>query len=289
MRRGSADDIAGTTPERYRGITAALATRHHKAPLIAPPLRPLGLDVVVVDVDTDRFGTFTGEIERPDSPLAVVEAKARAAIDTSRRAVGVASEGTFTPHPDAPWLSVDTELVALVDNEHDIVVVGRSVNLIAATTTLARTDAAIADFCRQVGFPSQALVVRTGVGTGHVVTKGITDHRILHRAVREARSLAGRPEVRLEADLRAHLCPTRRPGIIAAAYDLACRLRRVCARCSSPGVGLLTTSPGRPCGMCGTPTPLARSEIHGCVACSWTSRVMIAGAADPAACLHCNP
>ena len=54
----------------YRGRTAALATRHRKRPLIAAPLTALGLRVVVAgEVDTDQFGTFTGDrVRTPAAP-----------------------------------------------------------------------------------------------------------------------------------------------------------------------------------------------------------------------------
>jgi len=47
-------------PERV-----ALGTMHGKAAAIAPPLARLGIALVVPEgLDTNRFGTFTGEVPR---------------------------------------------------------------------------------------------------------------------------------------------------------------------------------------------------------------------------------
>ena len=57
--------------ERFSGRTLAVATRHGKERAIAPPFLeglPLAQVVVVPDLDTDRFGTFSGEVERRLSP-----------------------------------------------------------------------------------------------------------------------------------------------------------------------------------------------------------------------------
>lgn len=277
-------------PGRYRGTSAAVGTRHHKEELVGPPLARLGITVVVADVDTDRFGTFTGEIDRPGSPIAVVEAKARAAIEVSGLDLGLASEGSFLPHPEAPSLIVDTELVALVDLDQGLTVIGRAlVALAGIATEITRTDCEVDRFCRRVGFPAQGIVVKPADGTDRPVAKGITDTDWLRDAVIRTRSRTGSPLVRLETDLRAHLCPPRRPVIRAAAEDLARRLSRICERCGSPGVGLHHIRPGLPCGLCGCPTRLPAVEVHRCAACSHEQPDPVEGQADPAQCDRCNP
>ncbi|NBP51351.1 MAG: hypothetical protein EBU70_09285 [Actinobacteria bacterium] len=66
----------------YAGRVAAMATKHEKVPLVCPPFNDLlGLLVVQADVDTDVFGTFSGERARTDGPVATAFQKARLGMD----------------------------------------------------------------------------------------------------------------------------------------------------------------------------------------------------------------
>ena len=78
---------------------------HRKEQVIAPILEEaLGLQVEVSPgLDTDRFGTFTREVPRPGTQLATVRLKAQAALAAvPEAAFGLASEGSFGPHPWFP-------------------------------------------------------------------------------------------------------------------------------------------------------------------------------------------
>lgn len=142
----------------YRGRTAALATRHRKRPLIAAPLTALGLRVVVAgEVDTDQFGTFTGDRVRTGSARDTVEAKARAALSSAAFPLGLASEGSFGPHPASPWIALDLELVALVDDNTGLVVVGRARSTGVTWASHPVTgERELHGFLTTVGFPGQA-------------------------------------------------------------------------------------------------------------------------------------
>ena len=284
-----------TGPEpTYAGRVGYLATKHGKQAQIAPALATVGLTVRSVAVDTDAFGTFSGDVPRRGSPLEVVERKARAAMAATGHEIGLASEGSFGPHPGATWLTVDEELVALVDDGLDLVLVEREVSLetAAAATRVAPGDD-LSQFCRSVGFPAQALVVRPADGPpGEAITKGITGEGPLARAVRSAAAASVDARALVETDLRAHLCPSRRAVIERAAARLAERLGRRCRRCSSPGWGLLRSVTGLPCERCGGPSELARAEVDGCTRCDHSVErpVVPPTARAPAAeCHWCNP
>jgi len=61
----------------FSGKQAVLATMHGKERVIAPLLEKTGLQLCVSGrVDTDLFGTFSGEIERPASQLETLRLKA---------------------------------------------------------------------------------------------------------------------------------------------------------------------------------------------------------------------
>lgn len=274
----------------YRGRRAALATRHGKERQFRPALAPTGLEVVVADVDTDSFGTFTGEIPRQGDPVEVVERKARAAMAATGLDVGLASEGSFGPHPQIPFLTIDTELVALVDARLGTVVIEQVVSFDtpAASLTVADGDD-LERFCERVGFPSQALIARPADGSPHHIVKGITDLGRLAHAIALASAASQDHRAIIETDLRAQFCPKRQIVISEAAQRLATRLMRRCPACGTPGFGALDFERGLPCGLCGRPTEEPAATLETCPRCAHTVRTTSVGMADPATCMYCNP
>jgi hypothetical protein len=148
---------AHTPPFPFAGRTAALGTMHGKEAALGPALAA-GLDlglVVPAGIDTDALGTFTGEVRREGTPLDAARRKAALAMAATGLRVGLASEGTFGPHPDTPFLTVDIEIVVLVDRETGLEVVGRSVttDVVAVGAWAASVDEALAVATRAC-FPS---------------------------------------------------------------------------------------------------------------------------------------
>lgn len=274
----------------YGGRVGALATRHGKEHQIRPALASVGLDVVVADVDTDSFGTFTGEIPRRGHPLEVAERKARAAISATGLDVGLASEGSFGPHPQVPFLIADVELVALVDTHLDIVVVEQAMSFDTVAAALKITQGSDVDeFCERVGFPAQALIVRPADKSPYHITKGITDRDRLARAMVIAAAASKDRTAMIETDLRAHYCPKRQMVIAQAAARLAARLARRCPACHTPGFGAVRFEPGLPCDLCGLPTEQPVATLEDCPRCAHTVRTIHPGTADPGTCAYCNP
>ncbi len=274
----------------YRGRTAALATRHGKHALIAPELGSLGLHVVLADqVDTDTFGTFTGDRARSGSATETAEAKARAALTCLGIPLGLASEGTFGPHPASPFLPIDVELIAFVDTDRDLVVLGRAHSTkVTWHTRTAIPGEDLTGFLTTVGFPEQGLVVHPTGQPEHAV-KGITDLATLYAAIASAYQHDDGNPVVLATDLRAHHNPHRRIVIRDAATDLATRLDTPCPLCHSPGFGPERTRLGRPCADCDTPTNETAAVIHVCPRCTHEQEVGVDGAGDPRWCPTCNP
>ena len=94
--------MAGHDPGRppvdfFRGRTLLIATMHGKEEVIAPLLeRELGVRCVTPrGYDTDRFGSFSGEVKRPDTALNTARAKALGALAQEGGTLAVASEGSF--------------------------------------------------------------------------------------------------------------------------------------------------------------------------------------------------
>jgi len=286
--------------ERDVVTDAVLATRHGKLDLIAPSLARVGYALRTVDVDTDTLGTFSGEVPRPGAPRDVAVAKARLAMVAAGVDVGVASEGTIGPSPLIPFANADIELVVLVDDTLGIEVVGRHIGhdlrVVGEDVTLEQLalPGAVEALLARAGVggsDGHHLIVRPAAGPANPVAKAIADPDALLDAV--ARCTAASPDgrARVETDLRAHLCPSRRPAIDAAAEDLAARLASRCPACASPGWGVVRALSGRPCADCGTPTRAPCADLEACVACPEERERPRPDASpvDPAQCDRCNP
>ena len=112
-------------------------------------------------VDTDKFGTFSREVRRSGSQLDAARAKIAAGFEYAPFArVGLASEGSFGPHPYVPFLAIGRELVLMVDRESGLELTGYD----ASEETnfgqrVARNLESAVAFAQDVGFPEHGLIV----------------------------------------------------------------------------------------------------------------------------------
>lgn len=277
-------------------ITAVLATMHGKERAIAPLLqRTLGVAVKVpAGLDTDRFGTFSRDVPRTGTPEDAARAKIAAAFERMPRArVGLASEGSFGPHPQVPFLPVDGELVMLVDRRDGLELTGYH---LTPRTNFAHTQvqemAAAEAFAARIGFPSHGLIVMGSIGgqpaPTRLLRKNIATVLELHAAVAKAIARCG--AAHLETDMRAHRNPTRMRAIRRATVDLLRRYRSCCPRCARPGFVVSERVPGLPCAACGSPTAVTVAEVVTCAGCAYRiERAAAAPVADPSRCDLCNP
>lgn len=279
------------TRHPYAGLTAVMATKHHKVPLVAPALLSgVGMTVRQAQVDTDVLGTFSGEVERPGSPWVTASAKARLGLDTAGGRLGLASEGSIGPHPEVPWVVVATELVVLVDAEMDIVVAGHDVGWDLRTVN---AEVAPGEPLEQVlidgDAPRHAFIVRPAGAPPTVVGKGLRTTAELERWIARAARASPKGRAIVETDLRAHQCPSRRPAIERAAHRLAQRLASYCPACDAPGWGVTDSIPGALCSACSTPTHRPLAHVWTCVRCDTTEHRTTGSPAEPAQCPWCNP
>ena len=275
----------------YAGSIASLATRHDKWPLVAPSMREiLGVDVHSVDVHTDALGTFTGEIERVGTMFDVAVAKARLGMAASGRSIGLASEGSIAPPPDLPWLIRDLELVVFVDDERNLAIgeLASSFDIVTVSEVVSPTDDLHA-LATRADFPRHALIVRPSVRDEGFVVKGIRSWDELTRSVTAAATRSADGRAHVETDLRAHVCPSRRPTIEEAARKLARRMGCMCPRCGYPGWGTIRYEVGATCSGCGAETSVIRHEVKGCASCDHEERAEIRASVDPSRCAWCNP
>ena len=280
----------------FVGGRAVLGTRHGKGEVIVPIVSAgLGISVDVLDtLDTDSFGTFTGEIPRVAGPRDTAFAKARAALAESPEAsIGIASEGSFGPHLNIPFVPGGVELVVLVHRD-GFGVVGVDVT---ADTNYGQRDvrslAEAVELARLARFPEHALIVgppREEPSRIRGLTKGIVSHAVFERAVTDTLTRFGLAHV--ETDMRAFFNPTRMASIARATHDLVARAHVLCPACSRPGYAVVKRLPGVPCSDCGVPTHRLLSEVLRCEACGHGETRPIVGAlsmASPYDCPECNP
>lgn len=278
----------------YRGAVAAVATQHLKTAILDRALGgPRGLVLRTVTIDTDAFGTFTGDVARTAGPAETALAKARRGVEVAGLDLGLASEGSFGPHPVVGLVTYQQEVVVLHDALAGLTVTGRAAGPApwAVSRRVTPDDPLPADLDPTV----HALVARphepVPVHSDEGITKGIGNVSALHWAIRRAAAWSRTGTVVVESDLRAHVCPRRHPLLLAAAADLAARLAHRCPACGSPGFGHVEAVRGAPCAWCGHPTELPRETVDGCPACEHVVRRPVPGdgRADPGSCPRCNP
>jgi hypothetical protein len=274
----------------------ALATKHGKGRVVARPFRAgLGAKVVVPPgLDTDRLGTFTGEMPRQGTPLEMALRKARLGMAASGVRFGLASEGSFGPHPTLPFLPVAHELLLFVDDELGVQIVEQESTTETnfahlRTATPDRLDA----FLSRAGFPAHALIVRPAApGGAGPIYKGLTTLPALREAIVRCRAASADGHALIEADMRADRNPTRMRVIGRLAVRMVRRLRCRCPACETPGWGVIAAQHGLPCRWCGAPTDLSRGVIVGCALCGERRECPRTDgllAADPGDCARCNP
>lgn len=279
----------------FANRVAVLATMHGKEAAIAPLLQTeLNVKTIVpANFDTDAFGTFTREVKRPGDQLTAARLKAQAAMQLLNQSLGLASEGSFGPHPAIPYLPCNRELVVLLDTVNDLEIVGQyfATNTNYRHQVVTSLDAALT-FAQQVGFPTHGLVVMPTEQPSDpaAIVKGIVTEAELEQSVLPLLQRQG--SAHLETDMRAMVNPTRMQAIASATQDLIHKLRSCCPRCGTPGFDVRDRKPGLPCELCRTPTTLTLAAVYHCKKCDFTQQLLYPDGmklADPAQCPYCNP
>lgn len=284
-------------PFDFGGRRAVLATMHAKERVIGPVLRDgMGLIVEVPDkFDTDRFGTFSREIERKGSQRDAAMAKIEAAFErTPSATIALASEGSFGPDPHFPMLPFGREIVLLKDRDSGLELIGFDAGSETNFDHVEVSDVGKAGaFAKRIGFPEHGLIVMGCVdgkpSPDAALFKDIPTLEDLNRAVERAVRLCG--SAFLEADMRAHRNPTRMRAVGRAAADLVRRFHSRCPDCNYPGYGVTSRIPGLPCGWCALPTHIVRFEVLSCKNCGREEqrKATERESADPGECVNCNP
>ncbi|MFM2206520.1 MAG: hypothetical protein RL213_495 [Bacteroidota bacterium] len=277
----------------FRGRKLVIATMHRKEDAIAPSfLKMLGVEhTVPTGFDTDELGTFTGERIRTDDPLTAARTKCQMAMDLCGIDLGVASEGSFGPHPYLIFVPADEEILVFKDRKNDIEVVHRE---ISTETNFSGADikdpGELEAFAAKAGFPEHGLILRNGKELSDVLEKGINSTDRLYEVFHRIRQQFG--NVYVETDMRAMFNPTRMKVIERATTGLLEKIVSCCPGCGWPGFTVKEVKEGLPCGDCGSPTRSTLALVSRCNRCNHLEIRMNPhdkSHEDPMYCDHCNP
>jgi hypothetical protein len=278
----------GGLTDSLKSRTLFIITKHQKETVIAPVWqhRIGGPITVFSSFDTDAFGTFSGTVERKKPARETLRDKLVAGMQEAGATLGIASEGSFGPHPTLPFLPCNEELVMLIDREQNLEITGRAITTDTNFSSLQTGDwIAVLRFLEQIHFPEHGLMVK------HAQEKSVRFYNDLQKLEEEIKPILepGTPLL-FETDMRAMHNPTRLKVIEQGMQDLMNKLFSPCPACGHPGFEVTEAIPGLPCSWCGLPTRLIMQEIYTCrqCGCSQTNR-RPEETADPQYCDHCNP
>lgn len=271
----------------------ALATRHGKEKLFAPAFREkFNAQISLANIDTDSFGTFSGEIERTKSPSETAIAKALAAAKDLDIKFGLANEGAIGPHPQAPFVTADMEWVAFVDLQNNVQLVESIVSSeIVAIREKWSEQFDLDQLATLADLPSHSLIAKAGQKPDFWVRKGLKTLDQLSNAIREFQALGWSTDLVFESDFRAMESPSRQENISQAIQKLISRLGTSCPSCAFYGFGQVGYDLGVECSACGELVEnFIRAEKHGCLSCSEVVTIERGVTkVDPAQCNFCNP
>lgn len=277
----------------FRGRKLLIATKHGKEKVIAPILES-ALKVkcfIIENLDTDKLGTFTGEVERADAPLTTLRKKCLMAMELVNCDLLVANEGSFGPHPTAYFIPADDEFLMLIDKKNDLEIIVRELstetNFNGANIS---THKELIEFTELANFPSHGLIIKNKKEGFSAISKGIIDLNNLNHTFKSFIEEYG--EAYVETDMRAMFNPTRMKVIEKATHQLVAKIKCCCPNCNAPGFGITTSTPGLPCELCSLPTHSALNYTYTCIKCNFSKVEKYPNGKtkeDPTYCEACNP
>jgi hypothetical protein len=277
----------------FKGRSLIIATKHEKEKIIGPLLEnSIGvISFVDPNFDTDMLGTFSGEVERELDPIATARKKCLLAMELSNCDLGIASEGSFGPHPSLFFVSADDEFLIFIDKKNNLEIIVRELSTETNFNgSKIKNEKELLDFANLVKFPSHALILRKSKTDTTNIFKGITNledlKKSFHLMFDEFKS------VYAETDMRAMHNPSRMAVIKNATKKLLDKINACCPQCNIPGFGITSAKKGLACSLCMAPTKSTLSFIYNCKKCDFKREEMYPNkktTEDPMYCDYCNP
>lgn len=277
----------------FKGRHLVIATKHKKEFVIGPLLeKALGVHCFVPkDFDTDKLGTFSGETERKDNPLVTARKKCLEAMDYTSCDLGVASEGSFGPHPNIPFASADDEFLIFIDKKNNLEIIARELSLETNFNGQAiKNYQELLAFSERVKFPSHALILRPQKNTKTHIIKDIRTFEALSEGYKTLMDIY--QSVYAETDMRAMHNPSRMSVIEKTTKKLVQLIASKCPQCKTPGFGITDSKKGLPCELCNMATTSTLSLIYSCKNCNYQKEELHPNGKafeNPMYCNYCNP
>jgi hypothetical protein len=277
----------------FKNRTLVLATKHQKDQVMAPLLTQ-ALQVrctLAPNLNTDQWGTFSGEVERKDDVLATLRNKCKHAMQLTQCDLAVASEGSFGAHPSIFFAQADDEVVMLLDAKNGFEIVAREIS----TNTnfngqYVQNEEELFVFAKTAKFPSHGLILKSAEKNFSETVKGIINKEDLLKAYYHMAKT--HQKVYVETDMRAMYNPTRMQVIASATSKLLDAIAVCCPQCKAPGFSVTQSIPGLACSWCNKPTQSTRMHVMGCIKCEYTALNEFPHqktTEDPMYCDFCNP
>lgn len=277
----------------FEGRSLFIATNHRKESAIQPILeRELNVNCFSIPMfNTDQFGTFSGEIERSQSPVDTLKAKCQLGFEVTGCDLVIATEGSFGAHPDLPFCAAHDELILLMDFKNNV---SFSARILTTETNFQgkkiKSEEELIAFGESIDFPNQAIILRNEEQSMLYLKKGINDWDELLTAFRVC--MRRHDNVFVETDMRAMHNPLRMKHIEQLTLKLITQLKVLCPSCEMPGYGVTSVLPGLPCWICETPTSSVLKHVLTCTACHHQEEVYFPNGRqteEPTFCPACNP
>lgn len=282
--------------EYWKDRKIFFVTAHQKEEIVRDLFEhELQMKVESCKVDTDRYGTFSGDVEREGSQEEVLVRKAKEAAEIfGKEHIYLSSEGAFYPSPRIPFVNENTEMLFLYDPLRNVeikaVYVTLNVKFLQEDIQLSIPEQALKKF----GFPQEGIILKGFTESNQcvIVRKNFESIAQLEEEFQMERVVHPHLKWRLESDMRAHMNSVRRMAILNCAEHLIQKMKSLCPQCSHPGFSVTKNEYGLPCSWCGTPTDLLKKEIFSCSKCGYSNEINFPRgieSADPGNCYHCNP
>jgi len=277
----------------FHGRPLVIATMHDKERVIAPLVNDaLKTNCFVAEgIDTNQFGTFSGEVERVHSAIDAARLKCEEAMKMTGADLAIASEGSFGAHPYIFFSSANEEILLLLDKKNNLEIVGK----VLETTTNFKSQwcysiEQVKAFAKDTLFPSHGIILKDKQLLYEELHKGISEMPQLLEIA--ASGLKKYGKVWLETDMRAMYNPTRMRNIEAATQNLLSQVKNLCPACSFPGFTIHKIEKGLPCEQCNMPTKAAQAHIYACKRCHHIDQINFPNGKkveNPMYCDFCNP
>ena len=270
-----------------------IATKHRKEQVIAPLFEnELGVNCFVPqNFDTDLFGTFSGEIDRKDDAITTVRKKCLMAMELTNCDLGIASEGSFGPHPSLFFASADDEILLFIDKKNNLEISVRELSLETNfNATKVNSYSELVEFAKKVGFPVHALLLKREETDFLNCVKGIQTWELLKESYLFLSQ--NNSYIVAETDMRALYNPSRLQVIEKATKKLIDKIKSLCPECKTPGFGVVSVQSGLPCEWCGSKTKTTLSHHYQCQKCQFEKQIMYPNekqVENPMYCDYCNP